>query len=228
MRASAHCSWAVCRRSEQHLDHSDIDVLLELVGGEGVPEGVARYALVDLGHLGRGMAGAIELACRHRLHTVAPWKQPALRSGRPPPGAQQFEQMWRQHHVPVFAALALLDANDHALAVNVANLERDHLGGAQTRAIGHAQRRLVLEPRRCIEETRHLLRTQHDRQLAGLMDERGVLDDGGSFERDPEEEPERRHGAIENRYMRAVRRQVQLKAPYVLEARLVGRPSEET
>jgi hypothetical protein len=32
------------------------------------------------------------------------------------------------------------------LAVDVTDLERDHLGGAQTRAIGHAQRRLVLEP----------------------------------------------------------------------------------
>src|SRR5712691_10193275 len=102
MRASACCSWAVCRPSEQDLDHSDIDVLLEQVGGEAVPQGVERYELVDLRNIGSGMAGAIELARRHRLHAVAPWKQPDLRSRRPPPGAQQFEQMWRQHHVAIF------------------------------------------------------------------------------------------------------------------------------
>src|SRR6266704_6647273 len=129
MRASACCSWAVCRPSEQHLDHSDIDVLLKQVGGEAVPQGVQRYTLVDLGPLGCGMTDAIELARRHRLHAVASWKQPALRSCRPPPGPQQFEQMWRQHHVAVFAAFALVDADDHALAVDVADFERDHLGG---------------------------------------------------------------------------------------------------
>jgi hypothetical protein len=135
--------------------------------------------------------------------------------------------MRRQHHVAVFAAFALLDANHHALAVDVADLERDHLGGAQACAISHAQRRLVFEPRRRIQEPRHLLRAEHDRQLAGFVDERRVLDDVGAPERDSEEEPQRSHSVIENRHMRAVRRQMQLKAPDVLEARRVGRSAEE-
>ena len=138
------------------------------------------------------MAGAIELARRHRLHGIAAGKQPALRSCRLAPGAQQFEQMRRQHHVAVFTAFALLDADDHALAVDVADLQRDHLGGAQTRAISHTQCCLVLKSRCGIQEPRHLLRTEHDRQLAGLVDERGVLDDVGALERDPEKEPQRR------------------------------------
>src|ERR1700682_6416730 len=145
MRASACCSRAVCRPSEQHLDHSDIDVLLEKVSGEAVPQGVERYALVDLGPMGSGMAGAIELARRQRVHPVLSRKPTALWSCRPPPGAQQFEQMWRQHHVAVFAAFALFDADYHPFAIDVADLERDHFGGAQTSPVGHAQRRLVLE-----------------------------------------------------------------------------------
>ena len=139
-----------------------------------------------------------------------------------------FEQMRRQHDVAVFAALALLHADDHELAVNVADLERDHLGGAQTRPIGHAQRRLVLEPRRCIQQTHDLLRAQHHRQLARLMDERRVLDDGRSLERDPEKEPQRRHRLIANWRAGAARGQLQLKAPDVLEARRVGRSAEES
>src|SRR3979409_2645245 len=92
MRASACCSRAVCRPSEQHLDHSDIDVVFQQMGGEAVPQGGERFTLVDLGPLGCGMTDAIELARRHRLHPVAPWEQPALRSCRPPPDAQQFAQ----------------------------------------------------------------------------------------------------------------------------------------
>src|SRR6266702_1029143 len=60
--------------------------LADRLSGEAVPQGVQRYTLVDLGPLGCGMTDAIELARRHRLHAVASWKQPALRSCRPPPG----------------------------------------------------------------------------------------------------------------------------------------------
>src|SRR4029453_3349743 len=38
--------------------------------------------------------------------------------------------------------------DDHALAVDVGDLERDHLSRAQAGTIGHAQRCLVLEPGR--------------------------------------------------------------------------------
>ena len=81
------------RVPEQHLDHADVDVLLEQMGGEAVPQRVQRDALVDLGHLRRGMAGAVELACRQRVHRVAARKQPALWPRHLPPGAQQLEQM---------------------------------------------------------------------------------------------------------------------------------------
>ena len=61
--------------AEQDLDHPDIDVLLEQVSGEAVPQGVERYALVDLGPIGGGMACAVELARRQ-------WVQPVLRTPR--------------------------------------------------------------------------------------------------------------------------------------------------
>ena len=59
-------------------------------------------------------------------------------------------------------------------------------------------------------------------------DERRVLDDVRELGRDPEEEPQRSHGAIENRYMPAVLRQTQLKASDILEASRVGRLAEES
>ena len=47
---------------------------------------------------------------------------------------------------------ALLHADDHALAVDVGGLERRHLGRAQAGAISHAERRLVLEAWRRLQE----------------------------------------------------------------------------
>ena len=178
---------------EQHLDHADIDLLLEQMGGEAVPQRVQGDALVDRGRLSRGVAGAVELARGERLHRVAARKQPALGPRRLPPGAQQLQQMRGEHHVAILATLALLDPDDHAGAVDVADLERDHLGGAQTRAIGHAQRRPVLEAGRGFQEARHLLRAQNDGQLAGLANEGQALRDLAAPKRHGEEEPQRRH-----------------------------------
>ena len=56
--------------TEQHLDHSDIGVLLEQMGGKAVPQRVRGDTLLDGGHLRRGMAGAVELAGRERVHLV--------------------------------------------------------------------------------------------------------------------------------------------------------------
>ena len=78
-----------------------------------------------------------------------------------------------------------------------------------------------IAPSTCVMSPADFFSTEHDRQLLRLVDKRGVLDDVGSLERDPEKEPQRSHGVIENRYIRALRHKMQLKAPHVLEARLV-------
>src|SRR5919201_7100628 len=49
---------------EQHLDDADVDLLLEQMRREAVPQRVQRDALADLGDLRRGMAGVVELARR--------------------------------------------------------------------------------------------------------------------------------------------------------------------
>ena len=97
-----------------------MSMLLEQVGGEAVAQGVRRHALGDPGSLCRGMAGARELARRHRVDRVLTGKQPALR-GRSriaarwphlPPLSQEIEHLGRQHDVAILAALGLLDPND--------------------------------------------------------------------------------------------------------------------
>src|SRR5882672_8977540 len=137
---------------------------------------------------------------------IAAREQPTLRPRRLPPGPQQVEQARREHDVTVLAAFALLDANDHLLAVDVGDLERDDLGGAQAGAVGHAQRRLVLEPGCGIEQPRHFLRAEHHRQLARLVNEMRVLDDIVAPESDPEKETQRRYRLVDGRYTNAAGR----------------------
>src|SRR5215831_13163743 len=111
------------------LDDADVGVLFQQMRGEAVAQRVRRHALLDAGGLGSGMDGAIELAGGERLERIATGKQPSPRqqhaqvSALPPPGAQQLEQLRRQHGVAVLAALTLLDAQQHALGVDIANLE---------------------------------------------------------------------------------------------------------
>jgi hypothetical protein len=74
-----------------------------------------------------------------------------------PPHEQALEHDWREHRIAILAALALLDAQRHALAVDIADLERDDLAVAQAGAVGDGQRRLVLEVPRRGDEARDLV-----------------------------------------------------------------------
>src|SRR5258708_1762040 len=98
---------------QQDLDHPNVGVLLQQMRRKAVTKRVRGHPLVDLGHVGRGMAGARELASRHRVDRVHSGKQPPLWACRLVPGTQQLKQMRRQHYVAVFLALALFDPDHH-------------------------------------------------------------------------------------------------------------------
>jgi adenylosuccinate lyase len=127
---------------EQDLDHADVGLLLQQVGGEGVPQRVHRDALVQLGGIRGGMNRPIELPGAQRIDGIQAGKQPAARQhlalalGHPPPTTQTFEHQRREHRVAILLPLAALDAQRHALAVDVTHLQRNHLAGAQSCAVG--------------------------------------------------------------------------------------------
>jgi len=78
---------------------------------------------------------AVELTRTERAYRIQSGEQPAtieylaLSMGSPPPVAQALEQHRREHGVAILAALALFDAQRHALAVDVTYLQRDHFAG---------------------------------------------------------------------------------------------------
>ena len=154
--------------AEQRLDHADVELAFQQMGRKAVPQGVKRRAGLDLGGLGGEMKDAVELARRQRVDCRTAGEQPALRSRRLPPLPQHIEQIRRQHHVAILAALPLVDADHHLGAVDVADLERHHLGGAQAAAVGKAQQQPVLEAGSGVEQAPDLLGAEHERDLLRL------------------------------------------------------------
>lgn len=67
--------------------------------------------------------------------TGEPWsiagKQPVLRAVQTPPGPEDLEPRRREHHVAILLALALLNSNDHPLAVNGRNRQVHRFRDAQ-------------------------------------------------------------------------------------------------
>src|SRR5271154_2508758 len=215
------------RVAEQDLDHPDIDVLFEQMRCKAVPQRMRGHTLGNLGHVGRGVAGAGELACRHRGDRVLAREQPALRPRNTIPVAQKFEQHRGKHRVAVLAAFALVDAQHHAFGIDIGYLQGDDLGNTKPGTVGDTQRRLVLDARCRLQKARNLLGAQDDRHLARLVHERQVPGKVGAVERHIEEEPQRRDGGVDLRRAGAARRQMQPKAAHILQPCCVGRATKE-
>src|SRR4051794_14292440 len=108
---------------EQHLDHADVDVLLQQVSREAVAQRVRRDPLGDRGPLSGGMDGPVELTRGERVDRVLSGEEPHLRPGDPPPVPQELEELRREHRKAIPSPLALLDPEQHALGIDVADLE---------------------------------------------------------------------------------------------------------
>src|ERR1044072_7893461 len=81
-----------------------------------------------LTHLGDAMS-------TKRLVAVLTRKQPVGRSLLFTIMSQHFEQSGCEHHVAILLALALPDADHHALRVDVGQPQLHHFGGSETTSI---------------------------------------------------------------------------------------------
>ena len=101
-----------------------------------------RDALVEMRLIRCGVNGTVELASAERIDRVTSGEQPAtfthlaLCVGISPPMAQLFEQDGREHGITILAAFTLFDAQRHALAIDIADLECADLAHAQPCTVG--------------------------------------------------------------------------------------------
>ena len=73
-------------------------------------------------------------------------------AGRRASSTEHAQQTWRQHHVTVFSALALFDADQHAFGIDVAHFDCDGFGDAQAGAVAEHQCGAVLQAGNVVEE----------------------------------------------------------------------------
>ncbi len=85
-----------------------------------------------------------------------------------PIATQHGEQPRRQHDVTVLAALTLLHPEQHPGAVDVGDLQSDHLRYAKPGGISRRQRHTVLQIRNACQKSRDFVRAQHYWQMPRL------------------------------------------------------------
>ncbi|MCY1301453.1 hypothetical protein D9M68_735600 [compost metagenome] len=130
------------------------------VRGDGLADAGATAGVMASDSQGTGVDGPIREAAG---------EQPVLRSANAPVAAQDLQQSRRKHDVAVGMPLALLDAQHHALTVDVADLQAGRFRDPQAGGVGRHQDRAVLDATDGFKEARHFIRTENDRELARLL-----------------------------------------------------------
>ena len=193
---------------------------------EAVPERVHRDPLAQPGSGAGRAAGCMQNLHVDRLRLIAAGEQPRLGPSQAPVRAQDAEQLGREHHGAVLAALAALDPDHHPHAVDVGDLQTDRLGRPQSRRIGRRQRDAGLQARHRFENAHHLVGVQDHRQLARLARVGDALRDLALPKRDAIEEPQRADRLVQRRPRHAGRHQMNLEGADVLQAKPVRGPAE--
>lgn len=179
------------------------------------------------------MDGAVDLARAQRICGIQTREEPAVAADlalgvtQAPPSAQSLKQHRAEHGVTVLAALALLDSQRHALAVDVADLEGDDLADAQARAVGNRHRRLVLEVRGGGDQARRLLAAQHHWQGARHLNVLHLGQQLRATESDVEEQTQAGDRGVDGHRAGPGINQVKLEASQFLDGGRVRRAPEE-
>src|SRR5260370_41998323 len=129
--------------------------------GEGVAHGMRADRLANARKPPGLLTGQSDGASTDRLARDIPFEQPALRSHGTPVRAQCPQQLDREHHVSILVSLPLLDADHHALAVDIGGLEVDGLGDAQPAGVAGGQDRAMLGAADTVEKMKNLLRAKN-------------------------------------------------------------------
>src|SRR5712692_8253804 len=103
--------------------------------GEGVAHRMRADGLANARKPPGLLTGQSDGASTDRLARDIPFEQPALRSHCTPVRAQCLQQLDREHHVSILLSLPLLDADHHALAVDIGGLQVDRLGDLARQAL---------------------------------------------------------------------------------------------
>jgi hypothetical protein len=217
--------------AEQNLNGPQIGAGLQHVRRETVAQRVRRDVLLDasscpclddriLDHLrGDGLIGAPAV---HRTG-----EQIGLRFHPPPIPSQGLEQLGAEKDIAVSRSLALTDADDHALTVNVCDLQMAQLRAAQSGRIQSHQHGAVHEVFRRRDQPLNLLRTEDRGQRPRPLRKRNMFVEIGTPQCLHIQEAKSCRLSLDRaRQQLAITKQVGLVLPDVVRTKPVGRATE--
>ena len=79
-------------------------------------------------------------------------------------GTKFFEKLWTKHDIAIFATLATLNTNDHALAIDVADFQVCQLIASCSGGIERHQQSAMVRSPSCVDELRDFFLTENRRQ----------------------------------------------------------------
>ena len=120
---------------EQQLNRAHVGPGFQEMDREGVPERMGCDRFWNTRPATRLLAFASDGATTDRMVGLIAWKEPACGSAQAPPVTQHVEQLGRQHHVTIFEALPLLDADHHSVAVDIGRSQVERFRDTQAGGI---------------------------------------------------------------------------------------------
>ena len=126
------------------------------------------------------------------------WEQVGLGLHPAPVLSQSLQKLGSQQNIAIAAALALMDMNDHAFAVDVGDLQVTQLGSSQPGCIQRHQHRAMHQVPSRINQPRDFFRTEYSRQLPGALGKRNLIEQIGAPKGLDEEKPQSRTSALDS------------------------------
>jgi hypothetical protein len=154
--------------TEQQLDGAEIGTGLQQVNGKGVTQGVRRHRFADAALQPYLPTGAIDGGWSDWLPGAVTGKQPLSGMGALPIVPEHGQQFGWQHDIAIFVALALVNPNDHALAIDRSGPEAHGFGDSQPGRITDGQKHSVLKIIHCTQEARDFVLAQNYGKLFRL------------------------------------------------------------
>src|SRR5260370_2893090 len=133
--------------SKKQLNGADVGALLQKVNGKCMSQGVRGDGLGAVADPVGFLAIALHCGPANVLAWYIAGKKPVLGPFHSPPRSQDFQQLWGEHYVAILHSLALLDPQDHALAVDGGRRKSDGFGDAQAGTVAGGQDGTVVPAR---------------------------------------------------------------------------------
>src|SRR6202162_1510868 len=144
------------------------------MSSEAVPQRVGMHVFLDARSLGSLLASVPDHLSVDRCITGMPavaWKQPCawLALYTAPVLTQYLEQFWAEHHIPVFASLAALDVNHHALAIDVADFQVCQFSASYSGGVKRHQQSAMIRSQSCVDESRDFFPAEDRRKVKSFF-----------------------------------------------------------